>query len=294
MSYFRKFIKAIFVPISVFFDRMLVRMRIVYPKVILYVDGGLCSQMNMWADGEYYTEQGFDVYYDLEWFDKCGKGIDGVSVRNYELNILWPKVKVNTLPHWKLAIYKYLLPWPEASCVLPPANAIDRSVYFRGYHNLHEEDKIRIMRKNFAIDNAARTPNMQLDSTKRYCGVHIRRGDLANVSLYYYPQVQEGYFLRAIKYVQIHERVDEYLLFSDDPKWVKDNILPNVTSQCRVIEGNKGYEDLILLSQCPIIIASQGSFGRVASLINHQSELFISNFPVEKETYLANRVLQIQ
>lgn len=294
MSYILKLIRAIIIPIAVFVDRILVRMRIVRPKVILYVDGGLCSQMSMWANGEYYTEQGFDVYYDLEWFDDCGKGIDGVSIRNYELNILWPKVKVNTLPHWQLVIYKYLLPWPEVSCVLPPADAIDRSVYFRGYHKLHKTDKVRLMRKNFAIDNAARTPNMQLDSTKRYCGVHVRRGDLANVSLYYYPQVSDGYFMRAIEYVQKNERVDEFLFFSDDPDWVRENILPNMTSPCHMVEGNKGYEDLILLAQCPIIIASQGSFGRVAGLINHHCELFISNFSVENMTHLAKRLVQIQ
>jgi hypothetical protein len=150
------------------------------------------------------------------------------------------------------------------------------------------------MRKHFSLDNASWTPQMELDPKKRYCGVHIRRGDLANVSLTHYPQVADGYFMRAIEYVQTNEKSDEFLLFSDDPQWVRENILPNVTSPCRIVEGNNGYEDLILLAQCSMIVASQGSFGRVAAIINPKCELYISNFSVEKSTHLANRVLQIE
>ena len=57
-------------------NALMVRMRIIKPYIYIYMDGGLCSQMNMWAQGQYYKEQGFDVYYDLGWYRRSGKGIE--------------------------------------------------------------------------------------------------------------------------------------------------------------------------------------------------------------------------
>lgn len=294
MRNIRNLLKKIIVSIAVCVDKTLVRMHIVRPKIVMYVDGGLCSQMTMWANGEYYTEQGLDVYYDLEWFKRYGKGIDGVSVRNYELEILWPHLRVRTLPRWKILFYRLFLPWHEESCILPEKKLINRSVYFKGYCGISQDDKCRIYHQNFSINKGAMTKQMQLDNSKQYCGVHVRRGDLANISIKFYPQVIDGYFLRAIDYVLQHEHVDEFLLFSDDPQWVREHILPKVSAPCRILEGNKGYEDLMLLAQCDVIISSQGSFGKTAALINQHCRLLIKNVEAsnpsiyaEKEVYIA-------
>lgn len=288
----RKYIKKILVPIVVGINRFLVKIHFITPRIVIYVDGGLCSQMNMWVQGQYYKEQGLDVYYDLDWFKKCGKGIDGTSIRNYELDMLWPGIKVKTLSSIRTAFYKYFLFWPENACLLPNANQINRSVYFSGYNHLCLEDKIRLIRSYFSINTAEVSDRMCLNKEKRYCGVHVRRGDLANISIQYYDQVAEGYFIRAIHYVQEHERVDEYLLFSEDSQWLRDNILPYVNVKCRIVEGNKGYEDLALLAQCQIIISSQGSFGVTAALMNPDCELLIRNTQIASIPY-AKREIQI-
>ena len=243
----------------------------------MYMDGGLCSQMGMWVNGEYYTEKGFDVYYDLNWFKISGLGIDGMSPRFYELQTLWPNIVVKTLPRWKTKFYKHFLSWQEMSCMLPHPSAIKRSVYFRGYNNLHIQEYLRLYHKNFSIGTALLTQNTKLPKDKIYSGVHVRRGDLANVSNARYTQPNDGYFLRAIEYVQQHAQIDEYLLFSEDSQWLKQNIVPHVSVPCRVMENNRGYEDLILLAQCEVIISSQGSFGMTAALINGQCSLFVAN-----------------
>ena len=80
------------------------------------MDGGLCSQMNMWIQGQYYAEQGYPVYYDLDWFRRDGKGIDGVSIRHYELETLWPNIRVKTMSRISMLFYRYLLPWKEVHC----------------------------------------------------------------------------------------------------------------------------------------------------------------------------------
>ena len=278
--------------IVVALDKLLVGMHIIKPRIVMYMDGGLCSQMLMWSQGQYYAAKGFDVYYDLEWFKKFGKGIDGISVRNYELQILWQNIAVRSLPSWKNALYKNFLPWTENDVYLPKSTQIDRSVYFKGYYILSPKERIRIYRQFFSIETAHKNQRMLLENGKRYCGVHVRRGDLANISIPYYQQVTEGYFLRAIKYVQENTAIDEYLLFSEDPQWLRENILPNVNVKCRIMEGNKGYEDLILLAQCQIIISSQGSFGPTAALLNPNCELLIRNTKTSDIPY-ARMELQI-
>lgn len=75
MAVLRKIIKKILVPIFVRGDRVLVSLKLVKPRIIIYMDGGLCSQMNMWIQGQYYAEQGYPVYYDLDWFRRDGKAI---------------------------------------------------------------------------------------------------------------------------------------------------------------------------------------------------------------------------
>ena len=290
----RRNIKRIIVPLSVSIDRVLVRLHMVKPRVIMYMDGGICSQMTMWINGQYYAEQGLDVYYDLDWYRRDGKGIDKTSERKYELELLWPYIKVRTLPRIVTLFYRRFLPWLEYSDVLPNLTDISgRSVYLGGYRRLPNDEKIRLYRKNFSLRTAAKTEKIYLDNSLKYCGVHVRRGDLTNINLPDYPQVAEGYFLRAIKYVQQHECVDEFLLFSEDPQWLRDNILPNVSVKCRIMEGNTAIEDLILLAQCQIIIASQGSFGPTAALLNPCCKLLVRNVQVSCPPF-AQREVQIQ
>ncbi len=290
MAIVRKIIKKAVQSIAAQVSRLLVRLHISKPRVIIYVDGGLCSQMNMWVQGQYYAEHGYDVYYDLEWYRRCGKGIDGVSIRQYELERLWPKLQVKKMPRTYTRLYQYFLSWPEASIQLPDATKIDRSIYFNGYNKLTEQEKIRLFRKYFTIQTAALTPKMNIDANKRYCGVHARRGDLKNISTPFYPQVKDGYFIRAIEYVDANVHIDEFFLFSDDTQWLIDNILPYVKVKCRIMEGNRAYEDLMLLAQCQIIIASQGSFGATAALINPNCEILIRNVEVSKLPYAQNEI----
>lgn len=277
MTLLGKITKNILAPIVCFFDKILVKLNIHKPYIVMYMDGGLCSQMDMWINGEYYREQGFDVYYDLDWYRRSGKGIDGKSLRNYELQTLWPNIEVRILSKRKNDFCKYFLPYEKVSCLLPNAESIHRTIYFNGYNWLEPQEKERLYREWFSLKNVTRTDKMGLQSGLKYCGVHVRRGDLANVSLDTYPQVSEGYFLHAINYVQSTTTVDKFLFFSDDPRWVKDNILPYVSENYDIMIGNKGYEDLILLSQCDVIISSQGSFGYTAALINGKCSLFIAN-----------------
>lgn len=85
--------------------------------------------------------------------------------------------------------------------------------------------------------------------------------------------MSEGYFTRAIELCDKEFKPQRYLFFSDEPDWVEMNICPQVQKPYEIIRGNKGWEDLWLLAHCPMIVASQGSFGKVAAQLNPEAVL---------------------
>lgn len=42
--------------------------------VIIRVDGGICSQIAFFVLGLVFKEKGYEVKYDLSWFETSGKG----------------------------------------------------------------------------------------------------------------------------------------------------------------------------------------------------------------------------
>ena len=82
------------------------------PKLIVLMDGGICSQINQFAIGEFYKDKGYKVEYDLEFFEKDGKDMNGIFDRNYQLDKLIylkdnqvPKASLNTLKIYKKYFY---------------------------------------------------------------------------------------------------------------------------------------------------------------------------------------------
>lgn len=65
----------------------------------------------------------------------------------------------------------------------------------------------------------------------------------------------------------------KYLFFSDEPDWVEQNICNYITQPYEIMRRNKAWENLWLLAHCPIIVASQGSFGKVAARLNSDAVL---------------------
>ena len=255
-------------------DEQLVSMHILKPRIVRYMDGGICSQMHMYAAGHYYSRQGFDVYYDLGWFKYSGKDLDGNAPRVWELQAMFPNLEVKTLSKFQTWFFKkFLLFRPDGSLV-PKVDTIRRSMYLTGYLGVEWKEKDNPYNTIYT-QSTMNTPKKLAQSACTYCGVHVRRGDLANVNIKGYGTVTDGYFLRAINYVQSRYKDVKFLFFSDDLAWVEENIVPDIQTPYELVKGNKAYEDLGLLAQCPIIVASQGSFGKVAARLNPQATLIM-------------------
>lgn len=261
--------------LSVFFraiDTLLCRCRIVRPKVVVFQDGGVCSQMLTYLYGQCYAEAGFDVLYDDFWYKTNGKE-EGAMSRTFELTEMWPNLAYKR-PTWLQR--KWYLLFFKAERInadwLPKPTSVRHSIYLYGYWDIPADVHSRFFGKCYKIQEAAVPAigvNKVFDGT---VGVHVRRGDLAKGDNPYYGGVTDGYFLRAIEFCNREFRPKRYVFFSDEPDWVKTHICSQMKHPYEIVRGNKAWEDLWLLAQCPIIIASQGSFGKVAAHLNPEAD----------------------
>lgn len=263
--------------LSAFFqaiDTLLCKCQIKSPKVIVYLDGGICSQMLMYLHDQYYAEQGFDVRYDTRWYETCGKDQFGNMPRYFEFKEMWPKLEMTTISNWQR---KWYLLFFKAKRTkenwLPEPTSVKHSMYLYEYWNIPADDHRRLFAKCYNLSESSAPAIGKLMDFEGVVGVHVRRGDLAKGDNPYYGGVSEGYFLRAIELCNKEFKPKKYLFFSDEPDWVEQNICNHITQPYEIMRGNKAWEDLWLLAHCPIIVASQGSFGKVAARLNQESVL---------------------
>ena len=220
-----------------FLSRIAVRLGVSMPKVIIYMDGGICSQMSMYLRGQFFREVA-EVLYDTTWFELCGKDLDGRFDRKLELKELFPTLEFKTVSRKQ-----------------------------KRFQCCYSAETMR-------VPDVHLPENLTLGSQCTKVAVHVRRGDLANREDQWYKKVPDSYFFNAVGYVKEHFPNVRLFLFSDEPGWVEVNLCPHFTAiPYHIFSGNKAYEDLYLISLCDVVIASQGSFGVWGARLNGDSVL---------------------
>ena len=246
------------------------------PKIIIYMDGGICSQMLMYLQGQYYAEQGMDVYYDIHWYEVCGKDQYGIMPRTFELTEMWPNIPFKTVSKVQRKWYLLFFQAKRGNVAwLPEPSLVKHSLYFYEYWDLPRDAWKALFAKYYPIGESTKPTRTMEYSLEKTVGVHVRRGDLAKGDNPTYGGVNDGYFLRAIEYCEKQYTPERYVFFSDDPDWVEENICNQIKKPYEVIRGNKAWEDLWLLAQCPIIIGSQGSMGKISAQLNMSATLIL-------------------
>lgn len=273
----KQFIIRCFSILFQFINRIGVRLGISRPKVIIYMDGGICSQMSMYLRGQYFREVA-DVLYDTTWFELNGKDLDGRFDRKLELLELFPTLEFKTVTRKQKHFYKMFYRYPHNDGYLPEPRTITGTTYFGGYFDLVPDILDSLFSRYYGTDNMkapdAHLPdNLVLGSQYTKVAVHVRRGDLANREDQWYKKVPDSYFFKAIEQVKKEFQDICLFFFSDEPDWVEENLCPHINLPCHIISGNKAYEDLFLISLCDVIIASQGSFGIWGARLNGHATL---------------------
>lgn len=256
-------------------------------RVVVFMDGGICSQINQYIIGQLIAQNDYDVYYDTSFYVKDGLDGTGKFVRNFDLLKLFPDLNFKkTKPLQSLVWSKvfrrskqyansdfdYLS--EKAPFYLAGYYGVPNAVYQNYTEYLPKIDIDRIIK-----DEANRKYTSQIANCEKSCGVHVRRGDLAEGNIHYGEGTSNEYFINAIEYVRKSAENTHFFFFSDEIDYVEKEILPLLDAiNYTLITGNgsdKGYIDLALCSLCDIQIASVGSMGKYAALLKGSNRQII-------------------
>lgn len=267
--------------------KLMIKFNLMEKMIIVRCDGGICSQIKFYLLGIYFMEKGYKVKFDNDWFQLCGKDVDGIFDRKFQLIKAFPNLLYNLASPKENFYYRKCLrhindsnkgksEWDKKT---PP-------VYLDGYYGYAFDSKKmkEIVKRYFQIDyNVLDRKNKELLKQIRErnsVGVHVRRGDLAKFLPSHGNPLSSVFYLHAIQ--KLKEVVQEedlfFYFFSDEPDWVRENLLPLLVSEINenffIVDINgsdNGYMDLFLLTQCKYIISSNGSLGKYAALLSSDS-----------------------
>lgn len=266
---------------------LLHRLGRITPQVIIRVDGGVSSQMHFFLLGDWLRRnRGMDVAYDLIWFKECGMDIDGRFARNFDLLRLCPDLKFpiarNNL---KTSLYRLLYKHIGDPFASPKVwQNIKAPAYLDGYYGV-DDDFYSSMREVFKLapidaDDWNISTHNEISNSRNAVGMHVRRGDLTREVPTYGHPASTVYFKRAVEYMQseLGKEIPFYI-FSDEPEWVKTELLPILPQGNYIIldhnGSDKGYLDLWLIIACRHFITSTGSFGKFGALLNPNPGIII-------------------
>lgn len=254
-------------------------------KCIVYMDGGICSQICQYMMGHQLMEQGFDVKFDLSWYILDGCDLNGKRNRRFDLLKLCPNLPFKKANMIQSFIYKkkYSFTFDKLDLAIH-----SQSVYLNGYYRLSKEQYQKIPQIIHMAPYMDRTNTKYFNDIKKddnSVGVHVRRGDMSKEG-YYWTVLSGQYYVNAIK----NFSNANFYFFSDDTKWVQENILkelPNLKYTLMDYNGDdKGYLDLALLAECKNFICSQGSLGKIAALLCNDMKKIV--IPYDKNNVWLN------
>lgn len=139
-------------------------------------------------------------------------------------------------------------------------------------------DNIQELRQNRVYYQSLGEKNDKILSEnidKNLVSIHIRRGDYVG-NLDFDILNHEEYYSEAIKYMNLNINDPYYIVFSDDIKWVKENILiPINATFVDWNTGNNSWKDLLLMSKCSHNIIANSSFSYWGAILNDNNNKIV-------------------
>lgn len=262
--------------VAISFARLLAEYNIIEPCIVCHIDGGICSQMLHYLYTISFIENNIPVYFDMTFYENRGTDGTGLHIRNFGLQQMYPNLTFKKSSKCRTFFFSKFLRLKSNNRVIP--YTIKPPIYLCEYYEYPTSKFLLDFSKYFGINNT--TYKSVLSHDKIICGVHIRRGDLADGDNIYYGGVTNNYFMDAINYVKSNYQDIVFRFYSDDISYVKSNIAqyaqPNRFEFVSDL-GLNDWEELCELAYSNIIIASQGSFGKYATCMNHNKILLILN-----------------
>lgn len=257
------------------------------PKVIIPIDGGICSQMYQYFLGSIFKSKGNDVYYDLEFYEIDGYDNNKKFVRNFDLLKAFPYLDFKEASVKDKFLYKSsCLHYEDYNNVINKTawTTLKAPLYLAGYYHKTTDfsDIFRqIFKINYNVLDYLNTSYLaDIKSRKNTVSIHIRLGDLKTENLSYGETVPISYFYNSILFIKKKIDTPFFYIFSDEPEEVK-KIIPKINlkeNEFFIFEKNgsdKGYFDLILISYCNFHICSKGTLGKYGALLSDSPDKFV-------------------
>ena len=293
------YLKTIIFKIIYLCYRYLLYVKIVKPKIIVWMDGGIGSQMHQYLLGRIFKEKGYIVTYDLSWFKHNAKDVNRCFDRNFDLLKAFPYLDFKQSNRLERSIYMRFFAFKsnwfdhiEDDLFLYDLNP---PKYLGGYYHSPKEVWTNLFPKYFKVSPLVLDSCNYLlyeeikNNRQTTVGVHVRRGDLKTFNIAYGPPADILYFQKAFSYFINKVESPFFYFFSDEPKWIEEELIDKLSiteAEYKIVNINgsdKGYMDLFLIATCSHQISSKGAFGKVGALLRDSKDkiVILINDPLE-------------
>jgi len=271
--------------------------------IIVKLMGGLGNQMFQYAAGCRLAHQnGSELRLDHS-FLESGKYV--ATPRNYELqhlNVRCRRASVADCSTLVLRGYpplrRYLASWLPVSQQIARSSRTIRerffkfdpalleagdNVYLEGYWQSERyfADVAGILRGEFAVREPLHGENLQVArAIAAGCAVslHVRRGDYVTdqQTAAFHGVCGLDYYRRAVAEILRQVAAPHFFVFSDDPRWVRENL--QLSAPTSFVDHNgpdHGHEDMRLMSLCRHHIIANSSFSWWGAWLNPSTDKIV-------------------
>jgi len=270
--------------------------------IIVRLTDGLGNQMFQYALGRklaylYSTDlkldtnwyQGKEEYQQKRKYSLDCFNIQGEIATQQDLDFFFQKNPVHSInsqirTFFNLPRYKLIKNEQEYFTFDSTVFECPRNTYLKGYWQTEKyfADIRGILLKDFSL-KVAINPNcswfIKEIKNSNSVSIHIRRGDYVSDSKLntIHGVCSLEYYQTSIQHIKTHINQPHFFIFSDDPQWVKDNLL--IEDKTTFVSGNNlaDYEDLFLMSLCQHNIIANSSFSWWSAWLNNNPDKIVCN-----------------
>jgi hypothetical protein len=159
-----------------------------------------------------------------------------------------------------------------------------KGVYLDGFFQSEKyfKDYEKVIRQDLTLKNPlgpkAQEISGLIKNTPNSISLHVRRGDYVQdaTTNKYWGTCSPEYYSKALEYItsKIGQNVHVFV-FSDDIKWVRENMPLNFLATYIDPADMKDYESLILMSQCNHHIIANSSFSWWGAWLDQKSDKIV-------------------
>ena len=255
-------------------------------KIVVLMDGGICSQMHQYLLGNLYRKRRFSVCYDLTFYKEWGLDINNEFVRNFDILKAFPYLEFEEASKLEVDVYRreYFYGGNDGDIrtndmsflsLVPP-------IYLGGYYHFPSKQWLETFQSLYrmvdgVLDKVNQIKCLEIDKCVDSVGVHVRRGDylLPENNRKYGNICTLQYYRNAMQYMKEKVSDARFYFFSNDPEWVRENLSEGDSVIVNCNHGKENYLDMYLMSQCSHNIIANSSFSWWGAWLNRNPDKII-------------------